>query len=590
MTGHRIDTIMTSVLERKLNSITREMGLTLLMTTRSPVFNEARDFVTAIFDEKGRLLSQTEYIPLLAFAIPLSIKGLMKFFADRIYPGDVFIHNDVYTGGNQSQDIAIFSPVFYKDDLIFWTVTKGHHVDVGGSVLGGYNVAAREVWQEALRIPPLKICEEGRLREDVWNLILANTRLPHIVGGDLKAQIGGCSIGKRGLSNLVDLYGMDVLRDHIEALLDSTERRMRSEIEKIPDGIYTGEGAIDHDGLSKDKSYRVRVKVTVRDSDIVIDYTGTDDQAPTFVNAPYAATASVTMLALLMCIDPCVPHNEGIFRPVKIIIPEGSILNARFPAPTAWGNFTCNNTIPDAIFKALAPALTERVTAGWQRPCGGPISGIDPRNKRVYADTTFLSAKGGGGATYGADGWSHIGLIGCAGGLRTQDYEIHEVQDPHFLIKHEYWTDSAGAGRWRGGLGVHTIFKTYAINPTMNLHGDGLKEENTPFGLFGGKCGPVNKNYFIFPDGQKVEVDTKQIYLLSTETILETFAAGGGGYGDPFLRDPEKVREDVLNGFISLSKAEEDYGVVIDPETLEIDYEATIILRGRGVNNGLAVS
>lgn len=576
-----MDPILVSVIDRALAAVTEEMGLTLLRTTRSPIFSEARDFVTGIYDAKGRMLAQMEYIPILAFAIPPALKHLIKFFGDDIAPDDVFVQNDVYSGGNQSADVAVFKPVFHEGKLLFWVASKGHHADLGGGAVGGYNPRARDVWQESFRIPPLKVIEKGRRRDDVWNLLMTNTRLPGIVGGDMEAQIGACTVGERRMQALINRYGEGQLLDLIEDLIASTEQRVRKEIARIPSGVYRGTATLDHDAVQKDKLLKVQVTVTVDGERIKFDFTGTDPQVPSYVNATLAATQSVTLLSFLMLINPDIPHNEGLVAPTELVVPEGCLLNAKAPAPSACGNFTCSDAIPEAIFQALAEALPDRVTAGWQRFFGGPIAGIDPRSGRYYVDTTFFSGKGGGGATQDNDGWSHIGLIGCAGGLRAQDYEMHEIQTPHVVLEHEFWSDSAGAGEWRGGFGVHTRLRTYAKNPIHNLHGDGSKPETRPYGLLGGKPGAMNRCLFHFPDGTVLDADLKDNYDLQSGTIVESYAAGGGGFGDPLRRDPAKVLEDVQNGLISVENARADYAVVINPHTLELDLPATSVARGR---------
>ena len=452
----RIDPIQIAVLQRRLKSITEEMGLTLLRTTRSPILNEARDFVTGLYDAKGRMLEQTEYIPVLAFALQPACEQVIRFFGDDIHHGDVILHNDVFSGGNQNNDVAVFKPIFSGKRLIAWSACKGHQADIGGAVRGGYNPDAREVWQEALRIPAVKVIERGKLRRDVWNLIFANIRLK-IVEEDIRAQIGGCTVGERGYLALVERFGTPTLGKLLDALFDRTERMVRKEIAAIPDGLYRGESTVYYDGVTDGTEMTIKLAVKVRGDAIEFDFTGSSPQTPGFVNAPHSATSSALLLTFLMLIKPDIPHNAGILRPIRIVNPEGSFLNARFPAATTFGNSITGPT-SDAIFRAFAKALPEKVTAGWNRFLGFAISGHDPRHRRPYVDILFLSLKGGSGATHGADGYDHIGLINCAGGILAQDYEMFEIHDPLFLIKHEYLPDSAGAGRWRGGLGVETEF------------------------------------------------------------------------------------------------------------------------------------
>ncbi len=574
-----IDPIDVAVLQRRLKSITEEMGLTLLRTTRSPILNEARDFVTGLYDARGRMLEQTEYIPVLAFALQPACENVIRFFGDDVHPGDVILHNDVFSGGNQNNDVAVFKPVFDGGTLVAWAACKGHQADIGGAVQGGYNPEAREVWQEALRIPAVKVIERGRLRRDVWNLIFANIRLA-IVEEDIRAQIGGATVGERGFQALVRRFGRARLARLLEALFDATERRVRREIAAIPDGTYRGESYAFYDGVTDGTKMKINLAVKVRGEAITFDFTGSDPQTPGFVNAPRSATASALLLTFLMLIDPDIPHNAGLLRPLRIVNPEGSFLNARFPAATTFGNSITGPT-SDAIFRAFARALPRMVTAGWNRFLGFAISGQDPRRGRPYVDILFLALKGGSGGTWGADGYDHIGLINCAGGILAQDYEMFEIHDPHRLLKHEYLADSAGAGRWRGGLGVETEFEILGENATGVAFGDGVEEEARAFGLFGGRPGARNEIRLTFPDGSVRVPKSKEIVRgIPRGTRYSQKAGGGGGYGEPFERPAEAVLEDVRNELVSVEAAREDYGVWIDPVTLELDAARTAALRG----------
>jgi N-methylhydantoinase B len=574
----KIDPIFAAVLQRRLKSITEEIGLTLLRTTRSPILNEARDFATGLYDGKGRMLEQTEYIPVLAFALQPSCEHVIRYFGDDIAPGDVILHNDVFSGGNQNNDVAVFRPVFHDSRLVAWSACKGHQADIGGAVRGGYNPEAREVWQEALRIPPVKVYERGRLRKDVWNMIFANIRL-RIVEEDIKAQIGGTLVGERGFKELVDRYGLPMLLDHIEYLYDSTERMVRKEIAAIPDGTYRGESWAFYDGVTPGSRMKIKLAVTVAGSEITFDFTGSSPQTPGFVNAPFSATASALLLTFLMLVSSDIPHNAGFLRPLKIINPEGSFLNARFPAATTFGNSLTGPT-SDAIFRAFAQAIPQMVTAGWNRMLGLTLAGTDPRQARSYVDILFLALKGGSGATFGADGYDHIGLINCGGGLLAQDYEMFEIQDPHVLVRHEYAMDSAGAGRWRGGLGVETEFRIDGDDVTGIVFGDGVDEEARGFGIFGGKPGSLNEIVLTDPEGRSSRPRSKEIVRgIRRGTVVRQRAGGGGGYGDARERPIEHVVEDVRNGFVSVAGAREDYGVAIDPVTVTADLDATRRLR-----------
>ncbi|WP_457551091.1 hydantoinase B/oxoprolinase family protein [Desulfobacula sp.] len=576
----KIDKILASVFQRRFKSITEEMGLTLLRTTRSPILNEARDFVTGLYDAEGRMLEQTEYIPVLAFAVRPALQYIVRYFGKDIFDGDVIIHNDVFSGGNQNADVAVFKPIFHEGRLVAWAACKGHQADIGGAVAGGYNPEAREVWQEALRITPVKIYEAGKFRKDVWDMIFANIRYK-IVEEDIKAEMGGCIVGERGIKMLLERYGISKFKNHVEYLFDVTEKMVRNEINQIPDGIYSGESYVYYDGIHDGSKMKIKLNVVISGDEISFDYTGSDPQTSGFVNAPLAATSSAVLLTFLMLINPDIPHNDGIIRPIRIISPKGTFLNAEYPAATTFGN-SITGPNADAIMKAFSNILPKKVTAGWNRFLGFTLTGIDPRRNRSYVDILFLALKGGSGGTYMADGYDHIGLINCAGGILAQDYEMFEIQDPHFLIKHEYLKDSAGAGQWRGGLGIETIFEIYGENVTGIAFGDGVEEEAKAFGLFGGQTGSINKTELQYPDGTIKVAKSKEIIRgIPKKTIYKSIAGGGGGYGDPFLRPADKVLEDVKNELISYESAKMNYGVVIDKDTGDLNKEETEKIRGK---------
>ncbi len=574
----KIDKILASVFQRRFKSITEEMSIVMTKTTRSPILCEAKDFVTGLYDSKGKMLEQTENLPILSFSLGPVCEYIVGYFGDEIYPGDVIFHNDVFSMGNQNNDVAVYKPIFYGDKRVAWAAAKGHQADVGGAVPGGYNPKATEVFQETLRIPPIKVYEKGKLRKDVWDLIFANIRFD-IVAADMRAQIGSCVVGERGVLKLIEKYGLDVFESHKEYLFDSTEKMMRAEIRTIPNGEYRGESTVYYDGRTPGSKYTIRVKIIVEDEEIFFDYSETDPQTDGFVNGTYTSSASATLLTFLQMVNPDMPHNDGMVRPAHIIIPEGTILNARYPAATTFGNHLCPPNA-DAIIRALSKGIPERVTAGWNQLLCYLTSGLDTRKSTSYVDIGFLGLKGGSGATSGVDGYDHIGMIDASGGVLDQDYEMFEQQTPHLLLKHEYWTDSAGAGQWRGGLGVETAFKIGGKNTKVVTFGDGDVEP--AFGLYGGKDSTLNKIELRYPDGRVYQTTTKDLVENVPEgTVLFQQAGGGGGYGAPHLRDPMLVAKEVKNGIISIERAKEFYRVVVDPETFVLDMEATRRLRNK---------
>lgn len=582
MTAVTIDNILLSIFQRAFKSITDEMSISLTKTTRSPILCEAKDFVTGLYDAAGNMLEQTENLPILSFSLGPVCKVIIAQYGDQIFPGDVIIHNDVFSMGNQNNDVAIFKPIFVDDRLMGWAAAKGHQADIGGAVQGGYNPNATEVWQEALRIPAVKIYEKGGLREDVWDLIFANIRLS-IVQEDIKAQIGACSLGERRLKSFIGKYGVERFEAHKNELFRRTERMMRGEIASVANGMYEGSSRVYYDGKHPGSEFEVKCRIIVKDEEIVFDFSQSSPQTDGFVNGTFTSSCSAITLTFLQMVNPDIPHNEGMLKPLTYVVPEGTILNASYPKATTFGNHLCPQ-IADSIFKALGPAMPDRVTAGWNHLLCSLVTGLHPARGEKYVDICFMGLKGGSGALQGDDGYDHIGMIDASGGVLDQDYEMYEQQTPHQIIRHEYLTDSGGSGRWRGGLGVETVIRLGGGNTTMVVFGDGDVEEN--YGLFGGKGSVLNSIELTYPNGKTYKTLSKDLIEGIPEgTIYRQIAGGGGGYGPPHERDLEAVREDVLNDVVSKEKAMNDYGVVFSDGGNTPDLEGTARLRG-GKNTG----
>jgi N-methylhydantoinase B len=577
-TKPKIDKILAAIIGRALKAITDEMSTTMEKTTRSPILCEAKDFVTGLYDAEGRMLEQTENLPILSFSLSPVCTHIAKKFSGEIYPGDVFFHNDVFSFGNQNNDVAVFKPIFHGDRLVAWSAAKGHQADIGGAVCGGYNPNATEVWQEALRIPAVKVYERGKLRRDVWDLIFANIRLP-IVQEDMRAEIGACTVGERRLQALIDKHGAERFEVHKQYLYEASRRMMEAEIRGIPNGVYQGEATVYFDGKTPGSRYQIRVKIIVEDCKITFDYSETDPQTDGFVNGTYTSSASATVLTFLQMVDPDIPHNDGMLQPIEIIIPEGTILNAAYPAATTFGNHLCPPNA-DAIIRALAPVIPDRVGAGWNQLLCSLSTGYNPNRDDTYVDILFIGLKGGSGAMIDCDGYDHIGMIDASGGLLDQDYEMFEQMTPHQLLKHEYLTDSAGAGKFRGGLGVETRYRVGGEGTQLVTFGDGDVEP--AFGLDGGGDSTLNKIELHYPDERVYTAASKDLVTdIPAGTLYVQEAGGGGGYGSPYERPAKRVGEEVKNGIISLDAARRLYGVAVDPETFELLVDETARLRNK---------
>ena len=483
----------------------------------------------------------------MAYAIVHSLEHLLKFFGDDIHPGDVFIQNDPYYGGNHAPDTCIFMPVFVDGEIHFWGAAKGHLADLGGAVMGGYNPQATDIWQENFRIPPLRLYDRGSLRSDVWNLLSANTRLPHFVLGDIGASIGACRTGGIRLESLAEEYGVGTLKDHLDFLLDATERRMRSELAQIPDGTYRSEVVYRCDDGTESIDVTAKLAITIGGGHISVDYAGSSPQTPYYYNCAYGTTFAAVVAVVLMLVDPDLPHNDGVLRCIDVVVPEGSFLNCTFPSPCVQGNFTSSDVAGDSIFLALSEVLPDRVCAGWSRNESHMIKGLDPRTGERFYGPPLLANKGGAGATSENDGWSFIGLIACGGGYAANDYEMFEIQNPVRIAHHEYWTDSAGAGTYRGGLGIRIRYTLEAPETEVTTYG----EDWAPaFGLFGGGQSSLNQYRVQTPGAEMRRLAPNTTSRFPAGTVIEADNAGGGGYGPAASprrgrcssRCPERIR------------------------------------------------
>jgi len=354
---------------------------------------------------------------------------------------------------------------------------------------------------------------------------------------------------------------------------------MRAAIELVPDGEYHAERLIDNDGVNKDRMIAVRLNLKVDGSEITFDFTGSDEQAAGYVNSTVPNTASSCYLALFMSIGEGVRFNQGALRALHVIAPEGTVVNSREPAPVSGCTIASAQAIIEAAWLALAQAIPRSVDAGWSRWCAPATMGMNPRTGRPFGDIHFMS-KGGGGASYGLDGWDHLGTVICAGGLRAPDPELHELVDPYTVLQYEFWPDSAGAGKWRGGMGTIYRWRVDADNITAAHFGGGVHEVTAPFGLEGGEPAPPHELFIRKCDGETVNLDTESFYDLNQGDLYEIYQSGGGGYGNPLQRPTADVRRDVIDELVSPAAAKSKYGVVIDPGSQQVDEAATAELRG----------
>ncbi len=541
------DAVTLSVVGNRLESIAIEMMDVMLRTALSQILNASRDFSTAILDGQCRLVAQGEGIPVHVSALPVAGRAVLDYFGDSIAPGDVFLLNDPYFGGSHLPDITAIRPVFVDGKLAFMTVNRAHHTDVGGGTHGGYNPSASEIFHEGLRIPPLRIYDGDAPRDDLLQMMAANVRYPKNFLGDLNAQIGSILTAERRIRELIEHYGADRLTHIVDGILDATEAQVRSFISDWPDGEYFGESHVDDDGFDSEL-IPIRARVTVAGDTLTIDLSESAGQVTGFINSAYANTRSLAHAAIMYLAPYDVPKNDGSMGPLKVIAPEGLIVNANSPAPVCMSTNHCAEEIVEAIFKALAQAVPEAVNAGFSRRLRYAITGTDPRTGESFL-WHFFMARGGGGAALGHDGWSCVGEVNVAGGIRANSVEVTEERFPLFVVNHELRPGSAGNGQWRGGLGaVCEIIYEGEGEALLNTAGDGAIVP--PFGVLGGKPGLPHR-YSIVSGGAETVLRTKQTgVVVKPGDRIVALSSGGGGYGDPSRRSSDAKEWDSRNGYV----------------------------------------
>jgi N-methylhydantoinase B len=546
--GERVDPVTVSVIQHRLHAIVEEMGEAMLRTSYSQILNSSRDFSTAICDPDGRLVAQAEHVPIHVGALPWAVQSVRKFFGDAVRAGDVYLLNDPYHGNNHLPDLTAFVPVFAGSQLVFWSINRSHQSDIGGATHGGYNPGATEIWQEGLRITPLRLYEAGEVREDVLHLIATNLRHPRDFRGDLAAMIGSARVGERRLQALLAEYGVETTLAGVEAVLDGAERQTRACIATWKDGVYRGEAVLDDDG-HRYQDVHVRATVTKRGSDLTVDLSDSHPQVVGFVNSSYANMRSAVAMALAYLIDPNTPKNDGTFRPLKVIAREGTVVWASAPAPVTLCTNHCAQEIGEAVIKALAGACPDRAMAGWGRRFRIAIQGRDPRNGRPFIWHMF-HARPGGGASSGGDGWASAGEWQAAGGIKFGSVEVTEVRFPLFFRRHEFRPDSAGDGRYRGGVGAVLELVAEVEEPARaNTAGDGVRHGAT--GMAGGQGGQPHR-YRLRSNGRIRVLRTKEVGIpVAPGDVFLVESGGGGGWGDGRKRSADARAADLANGFVT---------------------------------------
>ena len=570
----KFDPFLREVIKYAFDAIADNMALTLMRTSHSGIVRDSLDFSTALSDATGQTIAQGVCTPMHLGCFQDALKNVINSFKEKIYQDDVFIFNDPFAAAGQHlPDIYITSPVFHNSRIVAWATALAHHSDVGGIVAGSNALGAHEIFQEGLRLPVVKFLERGVPNQALWDVITLNVRTPEKVLGDLQAQIAACKSCEKELGDLFDRYGVETVLQYADHLQDYAEELTKSEIRKVPNGIYS---FTDHiDGLGKDPQPVVlNVKVTVEDEAVIVDWEGTSKQVPGGINPSFPFTKSCAYAALRSILDADIPNCEGFSRPITVKAPLGSLLNPKFPAPCGARGITGYRMI-DCLFGALSSAVPDNVTADTTGGSTLPtISGYINGKAYVFCET-FMGTWGGTSKHDGQEGVPHMGA-----NQSNVSVEMIEQDYPIRINQYGLVPDTGGAGQYRGGLALMREYESLHDGALLNVRSD--KRDFPPHGLFNGKNGKPSKN-ILNPDSKHkiLPVLMTEVETLNRGDVFRHIMAGGGGYGDPLKRTPELILKDVIEEKVTIAGAREDYGVVIIKKAKEfiIDSIATKKLR-----------
>lgn len=583
-----LDPITFEVVTSSFRTITELMGDTLKRVSRSPIIYDSIDFSNGLLDDRCQLFAQANNCPVHLGSLHFGAQTSIERYGGRLEEGDVIVMNDPYLGGLHIPDMTFTMPIYYEGKLLCYGASRGHWTDLGGGAVGSRMPSAVHIAQEGLRLPPVKVYKKGKVVEEIRDIIGSNTRVPLQNLGDLEAHRAALLIAEREMDKLAKRYGLDVVRKCMEEYISYTERRTRAAISEIPDGVYEATDYIDCDGVTSDPHY-IHVTLTILRDEITVDFTGTEKMAKGGINYGYAGTHSAVYWSLKFFLDQDAPANAGMYRPIKLVLPEGVFVNAKWPAPVHIGNMVTSEKIADVIWQALGKAIGEKMVAMPYADSNGiSIGGVSGDKSFVFLDLP----PGGWGGTSKHDG---MNATYCRqGNCMDLDIELAEILYPVRITRKELIQDSGGPGKFRGGLSLRVGFSPTDIDVAVS-HTTNRTKEGPP-GMFGGEHGRPGrsiKNYERDDSdivGGWSEDGAWKICMFANLPVKETEditleLQGGGGWGDPLSRDPLKVLEDVVDDYVSLEAAEKDYGVIIDPMTMTVDIKKTEACRKTSSKN-----
>jgi N-methylhydantoinase B len=570
------DPLRLALVQNQLDHIARMMGRVMERTARSPIFSESHDFSCFLADARGNLLSVADGIPIHTGGGGFAIRKLLELLGTEMEPGDVFLSSDPYEGGgNHLPDWTIMRPVYHGGTLVAFACNRAHQSDIGGGAPGTYNPAATEIFHEGIRLPPLRIISRGRELADLWHLLRLNSRTPDLLDGDLRAMVGSTAIGERELLRIFSEIGKDAALESFDDVMDYAEARMRAALEEIPDGVYAAED-VSWSDCFEEREVKVAVRIRKDGAGLTFDFTGTSPQIRGFKNSSLANTVSACAMATLAFLKPAVPRNEGTLRLLHVRAPEGSLVNARPPAPMTMNTSHSAFEIINAIWKALAQARPQWAIGGWGKTVHCISSGLHPQSASRFI-LYHWHAYPAAGAVAERDGFHTLGGVNTLGGLVLPNVESYERLYPMRILCYEIREDSAGAGTRRGGAGVH--YRAQMLTEAdYSFRGEGLGAP-TGFGVNGGTAGAAGSLELQGTDTSPLHSPPRYGLQRLPPLTLDISSPGGGGWGNPFERLPEHVLADVRDGIVSREAARLLYGVVIREDLQAIDALATARLR-----------
>lgn len=550
------DPVTVEIVGKYLVSAVREMGTTLMRTAYSTLIRESMDCTAALFDPVGQLVAQADHVPSHQGTLSHAAKHVLRNMT--MQPGDIVVLNHPYLGGTHHPDIMIFKPVFDGERLVALAGSLGHHLDVGGRSPGSISTDARDVFEEGLIIPPLKLVKGGVPVPEILEMIAANIRVPHKTLGDIRAQIAAVNVGERRYLELAAKYGAGPLADIIDACLDTSERLMREDLRAYADSTYSAEGFLDSDGVT-DEPVPIRVAVTLRDGAVTIDFTGSSVEVKGPFNCSLSSVQSAAYCAVRYMVAPEILQNEGCYRPIHLITPPGSIVNPQAPAPLS-GRFHTLERIANTILMAFNQARGENAVGSTH----GHLSSFSVSGRHADSPYVCFEILGGGwGATRDHDGLD--ATFGLMANCYDTPIEALELEYPLRVERYELIADSGGAGTYRGGLGLVREVRYLSGEGSFTNRSDGQKFP--PLGVLGGAAGGTSRQRLVRADGRVEKLPSKATNLtIAAGDLVCMETAGGGGYGPPSARDHDAVLADVLDGKVSIAAARATYGATIDPQ------------------------